>query len=95
MNVILAVKQYISKMIDESGPGMKVLLMDRETVSARRTTPTLVQLLFVLWPHWSNKNNLPFRLWASHKPIPSLSKISYKYNYFDLYSGVVFIFFYF
>ena len=33
MNVILAVKQYISKMIDESGPGMKVLLMDRETVS--------------------------------------------------------------
>jgi len=33
MNVILAVKQYISKMIDESGPGMKVLLMDKETVS--------------------------------------------------------------
>jgi len=34
MNVVLAVKQYISKMIDESGPGMKVLLMDRETVRA-------------------------------------------------------------
>ena len=33
MNVILAVKQYVSKMIDESGPGMKVLLMDKETVS--------------------------------------------------------------
>ncbi|XP_060073224.1 vacuolar protein sorting-associated protein 45-like [Ylistrum balloti] len=33
MNVILAVKQYISKMIDESGPGMKVLLMDKETTS--------------------------------------------------------------
>lgn len=32
MNVILAIKQYISKMIDESGPGMKVLLMDKETV---------------------------------------------------------------
>ena len=32
MNVILAIKQYISKMIEESGPGMKVLLMDRETV---------------------------------------------------------------
>jgi len=33
MNVILAIKQYISKMIDDSGPGMKVLLMDKETVS--------------------------------------------------------------
>ncbi|CAH1796939.1 unnamed protein product [Owenia fusiformis] len=33
MNVILAVKQYISKMIEESGPGMKVLLMDKETTS--------------------------------------------------------------
>ena len=32
MNVILAVKQYISKMIEDSGPGMKVLLMDKETV---------------------------------------------------------------
>ncbi|ELT93726.1 hypothetical protein CAPTEDRAFT_126905 [Capitella teleta] len=33
MNVILAVKQYVSKMIEESGPGMKVLLMDKETTS--------------------------------------------------------------
>ena len=32
MNVILAVKQYVSKMIEDSGPGMKVLLMDKETV---------------------------------------------------------------
>lgn len=32
MNVTLAVKQYISKMVESSGPGMKVLLMDRETV---------------------------------------------------------------
>lgn len=32
MNVLLAVRMYISKMIQESGPGMKVLLMDRETV---------------------------------------------------------------
>ena len=30
---MLAVKQYVSKMIEDSGPGMKVLLMDRETVS--------------------------------------------------------------
>lgn len=33
MNVVLAVKQYISRMIGDSGAGMKVLLMDRETVS--------------------------------------------------------------
>lgn len=33
MNVILAVKQYVTKMIEDSGPGMKVLLMDKETVS--------------------------------------------------------------
>lgn len=33
MNVVLAVKQYVAKMIEESGPGMKVLLMDKETVS--------------------------------------------------------------
>ncbi|XP_065060122.1 vacuolar protein sorting-associated protein 45-like isoform X2 [Rhopilema esculentum] len=31
MNVIIAVKQYITKMIEDSGPGMKVLLMDKET----------------------------------------------------------------
>ena len=34
MNVVLAVKQYVAKMIEESGPGMKVLLMDKETVSS-------------------------------------------------------------
>lgn len=33
MNVVLAVKQYISKMIEDSGAGMKVLLMDKETTS--------------------------------------------------------------
>lgn len=33
MNVILAVKQYVTKMIADSGQGMKVLLMDKETVS--------------------------------------------------------------
>ena len=35
MNVILAIKQYISKMIEDSGPGMKVLLMDKDTVIVR------------------------------------------------------------
>lgn len=32
MDVVLAIRMYISRMIDESGPGMKVLLMDKETV---------------------------------------------------------------
>ena len=34
MNVVLAVKQYLSKMIEDSGPGMKVLLMDKDTVNS-------------------------------------------------------------
>ncbi|XP_065210000.1 vacuolar protein sorting-associated protein 45 [Planococcus citri] len=33
MNVITAVKNYISMMTEDSGPGMKVLLMDKETTS--------------------------------------------------------------
>ncbi|XP_064621075.1 vacuolar protein sorting-associated protein 45-like [Lineus longissimus] len=33
MNVVLAVKQYVTKMIEDSGPGMKVLLMDKDTTS--------------------------------------------------------------
>lgn len=32
MNVISAIKCYIDKIVDESGPGMKILLMDKETV---------------------------------------------------------------
>ncbi|XP_045539095.1 vacuolar protein sorting-associated protein 45 [Papilio machaon] len=33
MNVIKALKMYITKMTEESGPGMKVILMDKETTS--------------------------------------------------------------
>ncbi|CAB3220288.1 unnamed protein product [Arctia plantaginis] len=33
MNVIQAVKLYITKMTEESGPGMKVILMDKDTTS--------------------------------------------------------------
>lgn len=33
MNVIRAVQLYLEKMISEAGPGMKMLMMDRETVS--------------------------------------------------------------
>lgn len=34
MDVVQGVKQYITRMIKESGAGMKVLLMDKETVSS-------------------------------------------------------------
>jgi vacuolar protein sorting-associated protein 45 len=33
MNVVSAVKMYVTRMAEESGPGMKVLLMDKQTVS--------------------------------------------------------------
>lgn len=32
MNVIKAVQLYIDKMIEEAGSGMKILLMDQDTV---------------------------------------------------------------
>jgi vacuolar protein sorting-associated protein 45 len=34
MNTITAVKQYVTKMVEDSGSGMKVLLLDKETVCA-------------------------------------------------------------
>jgi len=33
MDVIFAIKKYITEMVSKAGPGMKVLLMDHETVS--------------------------------------------------------------
>ncbi|CAD6211767.1 GSCOCG00003821001-RA-CDS [Cotesia congregata] len=33
MNVVTAIKHYITRMTEESGPGMKVLLMDKQTIS--------------------------------------------------------------
>uniref|UniRef100_A0A7N6C3F6 Vacuolar protein sorting-associated protein 45 n=1 Tax=Anabas testudineus TaxID=64144 RepID=A0A7N6C3F6_ANATE len=45
MNVTLAVKQYVSKMIEDSGPGMKVLLMDRETTSIVSVVYTQSEIL--------------------------------------------------
>jgi hypothetical protein len=32
MNLVAAVRFYIKKMTDESGSGMKILLMDQDTV---------------------------------------------------------------
>lgn len=33
MNFLLATQQYVNEMIRLTGPGMKVILMDKETVS--------------------------------------------------------------
>lgn len=41
MNVIQAVKLYITKMTEESGPGMKLLLMDKHTVGIVYYRPRL------------------------------------------------------
>lgn len=38
MDVITAIKLYVNKMANESGPGMKVLLMDKETVIMKYAT---------------------------------------------------------
>lgn len=35
MSVVTALKLYITKMTDEAGPNMKVLLMDKQTVKQR------------------------------------------------------------
>ncbi|KAM4644394.1 vacuolar protein sorting-associated protein 45 isoform 2-T2 [Amazona ochrocephala] len=45
MNAVLAVKQYVSRMIEDSGPGMKVLLMDRETTGAVSMVYTQSEIL--------------------------------------------------
>ena len=34
MNVVTAIRFYINRMVEESGSGMKILLMDQETVSS-------------------------------------------------------------
>lgn len=36
MNLINGVKLYIEKMCSESGPGMKTMLLDKETVMNRK-----------------------------------------------------------
>jgi hypothetical protein len=51
MNVILAIKQYISKMIEDSGPGMKVLLMDKDTVIVRSSFRAIYDMWHVTMCH--------------------------------------------
>ncbi|KAJ3608702.1 hypothetical protein NHX12_023232 [Muraenolepis orangiensis] len=45
MNVSVAVKQYVSRMIEDSGPGMKVLLMDKYTTGVVSMVYTQSEIL--------------------------------------------------
>lgn len=53
MNLVTAVKKYVAKMTEESGPGMKVLLMDKETV-------TICAMIFISIVHDEVFNLLTF-----------------------------------
>uniref|UniRef100_A0A8V5GQL9 Uncharacterized protein n=1 Tax=Melopsittacus undulatus TaxID=13146 RepID=A0A8V5GQL9_MELUD len=64
MNAVLAVKQYVSKMIEDSGPGMKVLLMDRETtgvVSMVYTQSEILQKEVYLLERLDSANREPMK----------------------------------
>ena len=59
MDVVQGVKQYITRMIKESGAGMKVLLMDKETVSwYMQNIPEIFSFLWTVtdlilwWQFW-------------------------------------------
>lgn len=39
MNLISGIKLYIEKMCTESGPGMKIILLDKETVWNKQWFP--------------------------------------------------------
>ena len=45
MNAILAARQYIDRMIQSCGPGMKILLMDKETTAVVSTVYTQSQIM--------------------------------------------------
>jgi len=51
MNLISGIKLYIEKMCSESGPGMKIILLDKETVSAR--TDNQIPCHMIKNPHHS------------------------------------------
>uniref|UniRef100_UPI00358E64FE vacuolar protein sorting-associated protein 45-like n=1 Tax=Myxine glutinosa TaxID=7769 RepID=UPI00358E64FE len=54
MNVVAAIKAYIIRMVEEAGPGMKVLLMDKETtavVSVAFAQSELLQKEVYLFEH--------------------------------------------
>ena len=50
MDVVQGVKQYITRMIKESGAGMKVLLMDKETVSGLSKSKSIHVLMALFIP---------------------------------------------
>lgn len=106
MDVVLAVKQYISRMISESGAGMKVLLMDSETVSSLpfserhlpsacsvslcTTSPSLS--LFLLLPsHPHTSCSLPL-LFLLLPPFLQIGVVSMVYTQSEILQKEVFLF---
>lgn len=81
MDVITAVKLYINKMTSESGPGMKILLMDKDTVSL------YFRHFGTLWSHdsYPNVENNP------QKRTNLLSKCNYMRPYCMKKNSVLFI----
>lgn len=51
MSVVTALKSYITRMTDETGPNMKVLLMDKQTVKRQYNVPW--QILSTLFSYIS------------------------------------------
>uniref|UniRef100_A0A8C8YL34 Vacuolar protein sorting-associated protein 45 n=1 Tax=Prolemur simus TaxID=1328070 RepID=A0A8C8YL34_PROSS len=86
MNVVFAVKQYISKMIEDSGPGMKVLLMDKETtgiVSMVYTQSEILQKEVYLFERIDSQNRETMKHLKAIcflRPTKVLHKLSYFSN---------------
>jgi len=55
MNLITGIKLYIEKMCTDSGPGMKIILLDKETVRIYLQFPHERDMLY-------NNCNLNYRL---------------------------------
>lgn len=49
INVIEAVRSYVNQMIEKCGQTMKVLVMDKETVSKQREREKKIHTYFVLF----------------------------------------------
>ena len=78
MDVVLGVKRYISRMIEESGAGMKVLMMDEETVSL------IISYLFVT--EFNNSTSI-----TNFDPV-QVSIVSMVYSQSEILQKEVFLF---
>ena len=49
MDLVHGAKYYINKMVDDVGVGMKVLLMDKETVRVKQLTNICLKIFIVMF----------------------------------------------